>query len=391
MTIRNTNGQKSKDFENRVIQSLTACVHAIVTITTTHQNKDHAMNITSIIDLLGPLAAAGVNIGLTGQPGVGKTESIKAWASTLKASDIRPDLAEPGDDDRPVRFIPISVSTKESVDVSGLPHIEGSVTKWSPPDWVPTGNTAAVVFLDEFMAGDAAVQLAFQRLVDRDLDGCQVSPRALFIIAGNRPEDGCHASEVPMHIRNRCCWFEVDADVPAWRSWAEQNGVLKVVIDFIGYRPQLLNQFSAKLKTNAYATPRSVTRLSSVLERADKAHWMMLAAGMCGPTFAAELMQFVKLYDAIPSIDDVLNNASTYELPNDFGVLNALTSAVIRAAKADKSKSAAVVTLVGRIFDNGHGELAAKMLRDISAVCPEIFATPGTATLFAKMQPLLSA
>lgn len=349
------------------------------------------MNLISIVELLTPLAAAGQNIGLTGQPGVGKTEVIKQWVSTLKAFDIRPDLAEDGDDQKPVRFIPIATTTKESVDVSGLMAIENGVTRWSPPAWVPTDNEACVVFLDEFPQAELPTQLAFQKLIDRDLDGAEVSPRALFVVAGNRPEDNSGANDIPLHIRNRFAWFEVEADVASWRAWAEQNGVLQVVIDFIAYRPEMLNRFDAKTKSNAYATPRSVTRLSSVLKYANPSKWFLLAASICGTQWAGEFEQFRKLYDTIPSVDEVLANASTFKLPTEFGILNALTSAVIRAAKADKSKSAAVVTLVGRIYDNGNGELAAKMLRDISAICPEIFATPETAKLFAKMQPLMSA
>ena len=349
------------------------------------------MNITSIISLLKPLAAAGVNIGLTGQPGVGKTECVKQWVSTLKASDIRPDLAEAGDDEKPVRFIPIACTTKESVDVSGLMEIKDGVTRWSPPAWVPVGNEAVVVFLDEFPQSELPTQLAFQKLIDRDLDGADVSPRALFVVAGNRPEDNSGANDIPMHIRNRFAWFTVESDVAAWRAWAEQNDVQQVVIDFISYRPEMLNRFNAKEKSNSYATPRSVTRLASVLKHSEPAHWMLLAASICGPQWAAEFEQFRRLYETIPSVDEVLANAATFKLPTDFGILNALTSAVIRAAKADRSKSGSVITLVERIYDQGNGELAAKMLRDISAICPEIFANVQTAKLFAKLQPLLSA
>lgn len=349
------------------------------------------MNIISIVELLKPLAAAGLNIGLTGQPGVGKTESIKEWAKTLKASDIRPDLAEPGDDEKPVRFIPIACTTKESVDVSGLMEIRDGVTKWSPPAWVPVNGEAAVVFLDELPQSELPTMLAFQKLIDRDLDGCEVSKRALFVVAGNRPEDNSGANDIPMHIRNRFCWFSVESDVAAWRAWAEDNGVLQVVIDFIAYRPEMLNRFDAKSKENSYATPRSVTRFSEVAKHAQPGQWMLLAAGICGTKWACEFEQFRRLYDSIPSIDEVLANAATFKLPTDFGVLNALTSAVIRAAKADRSKSQAVITLVERMYDQGNCELAAKMLRDISAICPEIFAVPATARLFAKLQPMLSA
>jgi hypothetical protein len=153
----------------------------------------------------------------------------------------------------------------------------------------------------------------------------------------------------------------------------------------------MLNQFDAKSKENSYATPRSVTLFSKVAKHSNPGHWMLLASGICGTKWAAEFEQFRRLYDSIPSIDEVLANAATFKLPTDFGILNAMTSAVIRAAKADRSKSQAVITLVERMYDQGNCELAAKMLRDISAICPEIFAVPATARLFAKLQPLLSA
>jgi hypothetical protein len=349
------------------------------------------MNITSIISLLSPLAASGVNIGLTGQPGVGKTESIKAWAATLKASDIRPDLAQPGDEDRPVRFIPIATTTKESVDVSGLMEIKDGVTRWSPPAWVPVGNEACVVFLDEFPQAELPTQLAFQKLIDRDLDGAEVSPRALFIVAGNRLEDNAGANDIPMHIRNRFAWFEVESDVNSWVEWATENKVNKLVIDFIKARPTMLNRFDAKSKENAYATPRSVTRLASVLDNANPVTWLMLATSICGITWAAEFAQFCKLNGQIVSVEDCLDNADTCKLPTSFGVLNALVTALVRELKKDKSRIGSIVTIASRIDASGQSELAVKMLRDIYSLCPEMMLLPAAANLFKKIVPLLTA
>jgi hypothetical protein len=349
------------------------------------------MNLMTLTELLPALSLAGMNIGLLGQPGVGKTEFVQTWTKTLKASDIRPDLAEPGDESKPVRFVSIACTTKESVDVSGLMQIVDGVTRWAPPEWVPRDNEACVVFLDEFPQAELPTQLAFQKLIDRDLDGAQVSKRALFVVAGNRVADNAGANEMPTHLRNRFAWFDIESDVDSWRKWAEQNGVLKVIIDFIAYRPNMLNTFDPKSKASAYATPRSITRLSKVLENAPQQMlWMSLAAAICGPTWAAEFEQFRKLHAALPSIDAVIAAPDTHALPSDFGVLNALGTAIVRVAFADRSKVDAVIVIIERIYNQGCAEVAAKTLRDLNAAVPAVSMNPRADRLFQRVGALMA-
>ena len=350
------------------------------------------MNLNTLTELLPALAASGLNIGLLGQPGVGKTEFVREWAKTLKASDIRPDLAEAGDDQKPVRFISVATTTKESVDVSGLMQIENGVTKWAPPEWVPRDNEAAIVFLDEFPQSELPTQLAFQKLIDRDLDGANVSKRALFIVAGNRAADNAGVNEMPSHLRNRFAWFDIETDVDGWKQWASANGVLKIVIDFISFRPKMLNTFNPKCKDNAYATPRSITRLSDVLKRtSNQMHWMTLAAAICGPAWAAEFEQFRKLQSDLPSVDDVLKSPETFTMPSDFGVLNALGGAIVEAAAADRSKIDAAMTIIGRMYHTGKSEIASKCLRDIANRCPAVTAMSKYDPLFNRLGNTLAS
>jgi hypothetical protein len=344
------------------------------------------MNLITLKELLPALSAAGMNIGLLGQPGVGKTEFVRDWALTLKASDIRPDLAEAGDDKTPVRFYSIACTTKESVDVSGLMQIENGVTRWAPPEWVPRGNEACVVFLDEFPQAELPTQLAFQKLIDRDLDGADVSPRALFVVAGNRVADNAGANEMPTHLRNRFAWFDIDTDVESWKHWASKNGVLEIIIDFISYLPKQLNTFDPKSKANAYATPRSITKLSRVLEKTqNKSHWMVLAAAICGPTWAAEFEQFRKLRESLPVIATLLASPDTHPLPDDFGVLNALSGTLVREAKLNRKHVDAVLTIIDRIDNNGQGEIASKTMRDLVAAVPALKFDPNADKLFNKI------
>lgn len=351
------------------------------------------MNLNAVSAVLRPCFLSGNNVGLLGQPGVGKTEFVRQYVNGMSAADIRPDLAEAGDDTKPVRFISVATTTKEAVDVSGCPAVRDGITIWNPPAWVPRGNEAAVVFLDEFPQADIPTQLAFQKLIDRDLDGCDVSPRAVFVIAGNRPEDNCGANEIPQHLRNRFSWFSVECDAAQWCDWAAKNGVPGIVVEFIKSRPQLLNGFDASSDALSYATPRSITRFATKLAVCGGNDSLIdaLAAGDCGAEWAAEFRQFRVLYSQIPDIDVVLKNADSHPLPSDTGILMALSSALVNAAKADKSRSVAVVKVIDRIFDSGSQEIAAKTMRDVVATDPAIFASAEGVRLFAKIGPMMKA
>lgn len=349
------------------------------------------MNLNAIASVLAPCVRVGENIGLIGQPGVGKTEFVREFVKTLRASDIRPELAEPGDEDRPVRFVSIATTTKESVDFAGLPQIENGRTTWCPPSWVPTGNEACVVFLDEFPQAELPTQLAAQKMIDRDLDGVAVSPRAIFIVAGNRPEDNAGANEIPTHLRNRFTWFNVEADALSWCNWADANDVAPEVVEFIRFRPEMLNRFDATSDANAFATPRSVTRFAAIYRHCREEQVMSLAAAKLGAEWAAEFSQYLALYKRVPSVKALLDNPDSVPIPSEFGIQLALASAIVRHLKADKSRLSAVTSVVQRIIDSGAKEVAAKCLRDIAGVAPEMFQDPKAAKLFAAIAPMLKA
>jgi hypothetical protein len=118
--------------------------------------------------------------------------------------------------------------------------------------------------------------------------------------------------------------------------------------------------------------------------------WMSLAAAICGPTWAAEFEQFRKLHAALPSIDAVIASPDTHALPSDFGVLNALGTAIVRAAAADRSKIDAVITIIERIYNQGSGEVAAKTLRDLAIAVPAVQVNPKADRLFNRVGALLA-
>lgn len=342
------------------------------------------MNLTRALTLTRTLIKAGQNVALFGQPGIGKTEGIEAMAATLTAADIRPDLAEPGDETKPVKVYAWASTTMETVDVRGIPDVEDGRTVWRPPVNLPTGNEAAIVFLDEFPQADPTVQIALQRLIDRSLDNVEVSPRAVFVVAGNRIEDNAGVNAIPQHIRNRFAHFHVEASVDAWIEWATAAGVNDLVVAYIAAHPTMLNTFDAESEQLAYATPRSVTRFAKVLDAIgtdNAADVAAMAAAFCGPEWAASFSEFLPLQSQIPDIRAFLNSVQTATVPTDFGVLFCLTQGAARLMREGVVSSDQCLDLTERLAIAGQLPMAMKMLRDCLAIDMALVKTERVASI----------
>lgn len=355
------------------------------------------MDLKTATPVIKTLLRSGRNIGLIGQPGVGKTETIEKICAELTAADIFADQAEEGDENRPVRFIPIATTTKESVDVAGLPIEQNGRTQWCPPNWIPTGDEPAVVFLDEFPQAEIPTQLGFQKLIDRALDGVEVSSRCAFIVAGNRPEDNAAAGEIPQHMRNRFSWLEIDADIESWAEWATGQGLHRSVIGFVKWKADQLNTFSADSQAYAYATPRSVTEVARIIANSDRSQWDAIAAATCGEGWAATWRQYREYEGLCPSIEEALKNPDSVQLPEQFGVAFAWTDILAHhgVERDTPERREARLQLVAQVASEGseHRELAAKCVRDLMARDKELIndSSPTAKQLFSDLKSFFTA
>lgn len=85
-------------------------------------------------------------------------------------------------------------------------------------------------------------------------------------------------------------------------------------------------------------------------------------AGAVGPGAASEFMGFLRLYRALPPIDDILADPMGIPLPDEPNVLYAVATALASRATADNFD--AVADYAERLLDEGHGEFAVLTIRD---------------------------
>lgn len=278
---------------------------------------------------------ANVSVFVTGAPGIGKSAIIHQTAARRNWSviDVRAVLLDP-------------------VDVRGLPHINPMNGKaaWAVPTFLPDAERdgpEGVLFLDELPQAAPAVQSAlFSLVLDRKVGEYQLPLGWRVAAAGNRREDRSGVNRVHSALNNRFVHLDQIVDLDDWTRWALGAGLRTEVIAFIRFRPELLHKFDPDQRQNP--TPRTWEMVSKILDAnppAELEHAMLAGAVGDGP--AAEIVGFLRIFRKLPSIDGVLLNPDTAEVPKDPATLYALCGGLAR--KATPANFDAVVTYANRM------------------------------------------
>lgn len=289
------------------------------------------MKPSRITETLKTCVAAKQPTFLWGPPGVGKSDVVAQIAAELKYKliDVRAVLLDP-------------------VDLRGLPHIENGEAQWSPPAFLPKGKGKYILFLDELNAAPPLVQAAcYQLILDRKIGEYELPKDAVVIAAGNRETDRAVTSRMPSALANRFVHLDFDVDLDDWVAWGLDNGIRTEVLAFQRFRPELLYNFDPKKNEKAFATPRSITFLSRLIDASNGKIEFDLAKGVVGEGYATEFLGFLKIYLSLPDPDVVLMAPKKAEVPEDPATLYAICGAV--AQKASDQNMGNVVEYANRL------------------------------------------
>lgn len=266
-----------------------------------------------------------------GQPGVGKSAVIRQLAK-----------------DNNLQLIDLRLSLLDSVDLRGFPHMKESRMHFATPIFLPTDpDSTGILFLDEMNAALPSVQAAaYQLVLDRRLGEYTLPKGWAIIAAGNRETDQGVTYTMPAPLANRFTHIDFDVHFDDWRTWAMANNIRPEVVNFINFRPGILNDFDPDKR--AFPTPRSwefVNRIldsdtSPIVERS-------LIAGAVGDGAASEFVAFLKIFRDLPNPDAVLMNPKTAVVPTDLATLYALCGAL--AARASDANFERLVEYCGRL------------------------------------------
>ena len=236
---------------------------------------------------------------LWGPPGIGKSELVEGITNDLNGL-----------------MIDLRLGQMEPTDIRGIPFYNKDIGKmdWAPPVELPDEETAAqypvvVLFLDELNSAAPSVQsAAYQLILNRRIGKYRLPDNVVMVAAGNRESDKGVTYRMPTPLANRFIHQEMKVDFASWQEWAVNNRIHKDVVGYLSFAKQDLYDFDAKSASRAFATPRSWTFVSQLLDEGDDDDTTMnLIAGTVGEGLAVKFMAHKKVAGRMPNPADILS------------------------------------------------------------------------------------
>ena len=301
-----------------------------------------AMSVEKAVEKLSGAYCSVINRGLPvktvpsvmlwGPPGVGKSQAVRQIAKEIEGTGKRVNVT----DVRLLLFNPI--------DLRGIPtaNADKTLAVWLKPQIFQmdeSDNVINILFLDEISAAPQSVQAAaYQITLDRVVGEHKLPENCIVIAAGNRTTDKSVAFKMPKALSNRLLHIEVESSFLSWKKWAIQGGINEKVVGFLSFRQDYLSCFDASSNDLAFATPRSWEMVSNLLNFVDGdiEGMYQLIAGLVGTGVAIEFRTWAKVYNELPSIEDIFNGKMP-PLPKNTDAMYALTSSMTAYAREHRN------------------------------------------------------
>ena len=237
-------------------------------------------------------------IFLWGPPGIGKSDIVAQVTSSLPNSHL----------------IDIRLSLWEPTDIKGIPYFDSNANKmvWGAPAELPDDAMAKqydniVVFLDEMNSAAPAVQAAaYQLILNRRVGQYKLPDNVIIIAAGNREADKGVTYRMPAPLANRFVHLELEVNFDDWFGWAVQNDIHKDVVGYLTFAKKDLYDFDPRSPSRSFATPRSWSFVSELLEDDDEETTTDLVSGSVGEGLAVKFMAHRKIAGQMPNPTEIL-------------------------------------------------------------------------------------
>jgi len=253
---------------------------------------------------------------LWGPPGIGKSELVAGIANDLGGL-----------------MIDIRLSQMDPTDLRGIPFYNKDNGKmdWAPPIELPDAETASqypivVLFMDEMNSAPPATQAAaYQLILNRRVGKYVLPDNVVMVAAGNRDSDKGVTYRMPSPLANRFVHLEMRVDFDSWQTWAVSNRIHKDVVGYLSFAKGDLFDFDPRSAGRSFATPRSWTFVSELLDEDNDAGLVDLVAGAVGEGMAVKFMAHRKVSGQMPNPVEVLAGKVTELKVKEVSAMYSLT------------------------------------------------------------------
>ena len=272
-------------------------------------------------------------IFLWGPPGIGKSDIIHQIGGSMEAL-----------------VIDIRLSLWEPTDIKGIPYYAANDNSmmWAPPQELPTAELAKkhkwiILFLDEMNSAAPAVQAAaYQLILNRKVGQYTLPDNVLIVAAGNREADKGVTYRMPAPLANRFVHLELRVDFDDWFAWAvaPQNNIHSDVVGYLTFAKKDLYDFDPKSPSRSFATPRSWSFVSELLEDDDDEQTTTdLVSGSVGEGLAVKFMAHRKVAATMPNPTDILDGKVKEMKAKEISAMYSLTVSLCYELKEASNKN----------------------------------------------------
>ena len=271
-------------------------------------------------------------IFIWGPPGIGKSEVVHQIGNEYKKSLV----------------IDIRLSLWEPTDIKGIPYFDSNAGTmvWAPPSELPDEATAKkhdiiILFMDEMNSAPPAVQAAaYQLILNRRVGTYHLPENVVIVAAGNRDADKGVTYRMPAPLANRFVHLEMKVDFEDWLQWAAENQLHSDVVGYITFAKKDLYDFDPKSPSRSFATPRSWSFVSELLEDDDDEQTTTdLVSGSVGEGLAVKFMAHRKVAATMPNPTDILDGKVKEMKAKEISAMYSLTVSLCYELKEASNKN----------------------------------------------------
>jgi hypothetical protein len=326
------------------------------------------MNATELKNTLKVAMKNNLPVLIKGAPGVGKSDIVEQVARILKMNLIicHPVVSDP-------------------TDYKGLPGIVNGAA-----EFLPFGDLRAmmeaveptIVFFDDIGQAPACVQAALMQLfLARQVNGKAISKHIVFVAATNRRQDRAGVTGILEPVKSRFATIiELTPDIKSWIKWATRKRMPVELIDFLQFRPDLLMTGEATADIVNHPCPRTWAYVGKLLHCGLNS--IEVLAGAVGEGPAGELVGFLRAYEDLPDIDEVLENPTVVKVPTEPGTLYAVVRALVKLL--DRKNGNNIMVYTGRL----PADFCILLMLEAKNKMPQIQETKGFINLAVKHQDI---
>lgn len=237
-------------------------------------------------------------------------------------------------------YIDIRLTNYNVTTLNGFPSVDAAknVSRFVPigeipiqgRDEVPTGYKGWLINFDELPACTPELQAAAYRIIlDRELGQEKVHDDVYMMACGNGLKDGAVAKPISTALKSRMSHFQLMSDPDGWMEYASASDFYGKVIDFIGWKREMLNNFDPKSDDYTYACERSWEMLSDIMhcvtDLADIYKYSAAIHGTVGMAAGSEFIGFLSVYDKITPWNAIESAPESAPIPSEPSVRAAMT------------------------------------------------------------------